>query len=130
MRRFKWIFLAAAGAWLAVTAAQAQLGGATEKELKRQARLLWIQMKRHLPVEPDERVQRYVKCVTYRVIAQLPAEQRDGFEWEVLVFDDDEPQAMADANGKISVFSGLFKVAETQDALAAVIGHEITHATE
>jgi predicted Zn-dependent protease len=130
MKRLKWILFAAVGALLAVTAAQAQLGSASEKEIRRQARLLWIQMKRHLPVEPDQNIQRYVKCVTDRVVAQLPAEQRDAFEWEVLVFDDDDPQAMADPNGKISVFTGLFKVAENQDALAAVIGHEITHATE
>ena len=129
MKRLKWTLFAAGIALLATTVAQAQLG-VGEKELRRQARLQWLQIKRHLPVEPDERVQRYVRCVTDRVIAQLPAEQRDAFEWEVVVFDDDEPQAFADPNGKIGVYTGLFKVADTQDALATVIGHEVTHATE
>jgi predicted Zn-dependent protease len=130
MKRLKWTLLAAAVALVATTVAQAQLGGSTEKEVRRQARLQWMQVKRHVPIEPDERVQRYVQCVTDRIIAQLPAEQREAFEWEVVVFDDDEPNAQADPNGKIAVASGLFKVVDTQDALAAVIGHEVTHATE
>jgi predicted Zn-dependent protease len=102
---------------------------ASEKEVRRQARTAWLQQKRHVPIEADQRVQRYVKCVTDRVIAQLPPEQRDAYEWEVVVFDDEEPQATSDANGKISVANGLFKVADNQDALAAVIGHEVTHTT-
>ena len=50
-------------------------------------------------------------------------------DWEVVVFDEDEINAFADPNGKIGVFNGILKVAETPDALAAVIGHEIAHAT-
>ncbi len=128
MKRLKWTLFAAGLALLATTVAQAAFV-VSEKEIRRQARVQWLQMKRHIPLEPDERVKRYVKCVTDRVIAQLPAEHRDAYEWEVVVFDDDEPQALSDANGKIAIFTGLFKVADTQDALAAVIGHEVTHTT-
>ena len=31
--------------------------------------------------------------------------------------------------GKIGVFTGIFKVAEDQDALATVLGHEVAHVT-
>jgi predicted Zn-dependent protease len=54
---------------------------------------------------------------------------RDAFEWEVVVFDDDQVNAFADPNGKIGVFTGILRVADTPDALAAVIGHEVAHAT-
>jgi len=88
-----------------------------------------LQMKRHLPIEPDARITSYVQCVANRVIAELPQEQRDAFDWEVVVFDEDTVNAMVDPNGKITVFNGLLRIADTQDALAAVIGHELTHAT-
>jgi predicted Zn-dependent protease len=128
MKRFQCIAIATTVALLTTTVAQAAFL-ASEKEVRRQARLEWLQMKRHLPLEPDPRVQSYVECVANRVIRELPAEQREAFDWEIVVFDEDQVNAMVDPNGKIAVFNGLLKVADTQDALAAVIGHELTHAT-
>jgi predicted Zn-dependent protease len=122
----KWALLVAGAAFLATTVAEAQV---TEKEVRRQARVEWLGMKRHLPIETDARVQRYVECVADNIIAVLPPESAN-LEWEVVVFDDDEINAFADPNGKIGVFTGLLKVADTPDALAAVIGHEVAHATE
>jgi len=129
MKRFKWAAIAAAAALLTTTVAQAAFL-ASEKEVRRQARVQWLQMKRHLPLEPDARVQSYVECVANRVIAELPKDQAEAFDWEVVVFDEDEVNAMVDPNGKITVYNGLLRIADTQDALAAVIGHELTHATE
>ena len=68
---------------------------------------------------------RYVKCVTDAVVSVLPDDQSQG--WEVRVFDEDEPNAFALPGGKIGVYKGLLDVAESQDQLAAVIGHEIGH---
>ena len=68
---------------------------------------------------------RYVKCVADAVVAVLPGEQAQG--WEVEVFDEDEPNAFALPGKKIGVYKGLLDVAERQDQLAAVIGHEIGH---
>lgn len=101
----------------------------SEKEVLRQARVEWLSMKRHLPLEPDARVQRYVECVANRVIEQLPPEDA-AYEWEIVVFDEEAINAFADPNGKIGVFNGLLNVADTPDALAAVIGHEVAHATQ
>lgn len=128
MKRTKWTLIGACAALLATTAAYAQFGS-SEKEIRRQARVQWLQTKRHLPPEPNAKVQRYVECVANKVIAQLPAEQRDAFEWEIMVFDEETVNAQVDPNGKIYVYNGILQIADTQDALAAVIGHEITHAT-
>ena len=68
---------------------------------------------------------RYVECVADAVVAVLPGEQAQG--WEVEVFDEDEPNAFALPGKKIGVYKGLLDVAERQDQLAAVIGHEIGH---
>jgi predicted Zn-dependent protease len=101
----------------------------SEKEVRRQARIEWLSMKRHMTPEPDARVQRYVECIADNIIAQLPPEHAD-IEWEVVVFDEEAINAFADPNGKIGVFNGILQVADTPDALAAVIGHEVAHATE
>jgi predicted Zn-dependent protease len=93
----------------------------------------WLYKKRHVPIVEDERVQNYARCIFKRILAELPEEataQYGNLEWEVLVFDDDGINASADSNGKIELFSGLLEVADTQDALAAVIGHEIAHITQ
>jgi predicted Zn-dependent protease len=127
MQRFRWAVTAAAASLAATMLAQTAL--ASDKEILRQARLQWLQMKRHIPLEPDPRVQAYVECVANRVIAVLPPEQRTAFDWEIVVFDEDDGNALVDPNGKIAVFNGILKVADNQDALAAIIGHELTHAT-
>ncbi|MEO0998116.1 MAG: M48 family metalloprotease, partial [Pseudomonadota bacterium] len=57
------------------------------------------------------------------IIATIPGQA----SWEVVVFDDDQANAFALPGGKIGVYAGLLEVAETQDQLAAVIGHEIGH---
>ena len=68
---------------------------------------------------------RYVECVADAVVAVLPGDQSQG--WEVEVFDNDEPNAFALPGKKIGVYKGLLDMADRQDQLAAVIGHEIGH---
>jgi predicted Zn-dependent protease len=104
----------------------------SEKEVRREERLAWLSMKRHVPVDADPRVQTYVQCVAKDLIAVLPPKERDaeGVDWEIVVFDDDAINASANSQGKIAVYNGLLRVADTPDALAAVLGHEIAHATQ
>jgi predicted Zn-dependent protease len=128
MQRLQWSVIALASVVLANSASAAFL--VSEKEVLRQARVEWLSMKRHIPLEPQPGVQKYVECVANNVLAVLPKELTDTIDWEVVVFDEDEINAFADPNGKIGVFNGILRVADTPDALAAVIGHEIAHATE
>jgi len=46
-----------------------------------------------------------------------------------VVFDVPQINAFAMAGGKVGVFAGLSKIAQTDDQLAAVIAHEIAHVT-
>jgi predicted Zn-dependent protease len=128
MKRLRWSVIAIAAVGLANSASGAFL--VSEKEVLRQARVEWLSMKRHIPLEPQEKVKRYVQCVADNIIAVLPDELTANIDWEVVVFDEDEINAFADPNGKIGVFNGILRVADTPDALAAVIGHEVAHATE
>jgi len=100
----------------------------SEKEVQREARVEWLSMKRHVPIEQNPKVQEYAKCIANSLIDVID-DKHKAMDWEVVVFDDDSINASADPNGKIAVLSGIFKVADTPDQLAAVLGHEISHAT-
>ena len=50
------------------------------------------------------------------------------FEWSVAVLDSPQANAFCLPGGKMAVYTGLFAVAENDDALAVVMGHEIAHA--
>ncbi|MEO8465255.1 MAG: M48 family metallopeptidase [Gammaproteobacteria bacterium] len=128
MLRTASLLVAACLALTVSTIARAQLI-VSEKEVRREARVEWLSMKRHLSLVHDQRIQNYVQCVANDLIATLSPEQAQA-DWEVVVFDDDQINAFADPNYKIGVFTGLLRVADTPDALAAVIGHEVAHATE
>lgn len=81
----------------------------------------YLQTKQDTPTSKDRKANAYVSCVANQMTALV------GGDWEVTVFADDAANAFALPSGKIGVFTGLLKVAETQDQLAAVIGHEIAH---
>lgn len=75
---------------------------------------------------------RRVREITGRIIAQavvlFPESSR--WEWSVKVIDDPENvNAWCMAGGKMAVYTGLLeKVKPTDDELAQVMGHEISHA--
>ena len=52
-----------------------------------------------------------------------------GMQWEFNLIQDDTPNAFALPGGKVGVHTGMFKVARNDAQLAAVMGHEIAHAT-
>ena len=57
-----------------------------------------------------------------------PTIDRSAFNWEVSVLQSDEVNAFCLPGGKIAVYTGLIPIAQNADALAVVIGHEISHA--
>ena len=50
-------------------------------------------------------------------------------DWEFVIFKDRSPNAFALSGGKVGINTGLFKIADNDALLAAVLGHEISHAT-
>jgi predicted Zn-dependent protease len=50
------------------------------------------------------------------------------FEWEFNVLEEKQVNAFCLPGGKVAVFTGLLHVAQNDDQLAAVLGHEIAHA--
>ena len=86
------------------------------------------ELKAKTPIAQDQGVQRYVQCISQKLIAELPGDFSQ-LPWEIVVFQDDTPNAFALPGGKVGVHTGLLSVAQTEDQLAAVIGHELAHVT-
>ena len=77
-------------------------------------------------VEP---VQRVAARVIEAAKTSKYAETAKQFEWQVTVIKDDKNQnAFALPGGKIAVYTGIFPVAQNEAGLAAILGHEVTHA--
>ena len=82
-------------------------------------------LKKERTIAHDASTQHYVECVTAALTAELDPQWQNG--WEVVVFEDPSPNAFALPGRKIGVHTGMLEVAQTQDQLAAVLGHEIGH---
>ena len=78
-------------------------------------------IKEKTPVDSSRTTNKYVQCVGKAITREV------GGSWEIVVFSDDSANAFALPGRKIGVNTGLLKVAENQDQLATVIGHEVAH---
>ncbi len=61
-------------------------------------------------------------------IARAAAPEDPGFEWAFNVIDSEQVNAFALPGGYTAVYTGLIPVAQNEDGLAVVMGHEVAHA--
>jgi len=82
---------------------------------------------------PDPDVQTYVAALGQRLIPayqrNLPASDPRRIPFQFHVVQDKSVNAFATPNGIVVVNSGLMEMVENEAQLAAVVGHEIAHAT-
>ncbi|MCH2171948.1 M48 family metalloprotease [Myxococcota bacterium] len=69
----------------------------------------------------------YVSRIGHKLLRGIP---RRSFRFQFSVVDQEEPNAFALPGGYIFVSRGLLALAENEDELACVLGHEITHVTQ
>lgn len=93
-----------------------------EASLARTALTQYNDMKNEVPVSKNKALTAYVNCVVQPLTREVI-----GDNWEVTLFDSDQINAFALPGGKIGVYTGILKIANTPDRLAAVVGHEIAH---
>jgi len=98
-------------------------------ELNKMGKDSFEQMKQEIAINRDVKTNQYVQCVANAITAQVPSSAHAG-SWEVVVFESDQVNAFALPGGKIGVYTGILKVANDQEQLAAIIGHEVGHVLE
>jgi predicted Zn-dependent protease len=105
---------------------RSQLKLVSDSEMAQMGVAAFADLKKKTPATKDAKLSGYVSCVSNAIIRANP-EIGSGTQWEVTTFDDKAVNAFALPGGKIGVYTGLLKVADTQDQLAAVVGHEVAH---
>ena len=101
----------------------------SDQELNQMGAASFEEMKANTPISQDKATNNYVQCVAAAVTKNVPKSAHNG-SWEVVIFDSEQVNAFALPGGKIGVYTGILKVAETQDQLGAIIGHEVGHVIE
>ncbi len=111
-----------------------------EKALGLEAYQQILQQER--PVDPSLPIAREVQSIADRLIAKVdvveaalaaehgmqPTRFSQSFDWEVNVIESEQANAFCLPGGKMAVYTGLVPVAQNEDAMAVVMGHEIAHA--
>ncbi|MGE5515570.1 MAG: M48 family metallopeptidase [Bacteroidota bacterium] len=125
MRRLLWAMLVAAP--LAACAADSTglgLDLVPQAQVDEEGVRAWQQLRQEVPASTSAEAQARARRVAQRVLGgagENPA------QWEVEVFKSDEINAFALPGNKIGVYEGMMRLADSDDELAAVIGHEIGH---
>lgn len=65
-----------------------------------------------------------------RVASRIAKSSGENFDWEWVLIDSPEVNAWCMPGGKMAVYTGIMPVLKTEGALAAVLGHEVAHATK
>lgn len=80
-------------------------------------------------VSTDPELNARLERVGQRIAAQANEDLPEA-DWDFVVFEgEDELNAFALPGGKVGVYTGMMELAESDDMLAAVIGHEVAHVT-
>ena len=94
------------------------------------------------PVDPNSQIARQIQEIARRLIDKVPevtaalaaehGQQPTGiersFDWDVVVLNSEQANAFCLPGGKMAVYTGLVPIAGNADAMAVVMGHEISHA--
>lgn len=99
-----------------------QVHATTQEE--QQGETIFQAVKQKVGTSSDTVKQATVRRVMNRLLKANP----NGIEgWEFAVIKDSSPNAFALPGGKIGVHEGMFRIAQTDAALAAVLSHEMAH---
>jgi len=101
------------------------IGEPSEQEINAEAATAYAEIKAKSKISKDPRMNELVKRVSNRIAVA----SGEPFEWEVVLIENPEPNAWCMPGGKMAVYTGILPILQTEGALAAVMGHEVAHAT-
>lgn len=122
----KIIFLAAAVIFLNACSSVPGLKEPSDTDINAQAAKAYQEVKAKSKMSTNPEWNDMVQRVVHR-IADASGEK---FQWEAVVIESPEVNAWCMPGGKIAVYTGIMPVLKTEGALAAVLGHEVAHATK
>ena len=73
---------------------------------------------------------RHFKAIGERLVQALPASERNMWDFSFRVLTSKEVNAFALPGGPMFMFTGLYELMNSDDAVAGVTGHELTHVRE
>lgn len=126
----KKIILSIATLFLAVTflsscASKPEEAGISEAEINTEAEKAYAEIKAKSKISKNKEWTAMVQRVANR-IAKASGEN---YNWEYVLIESKDVNAWCMPGGKIAVYTGIMPVLKTEGALAAVLGHEVAHAT-
>jgi predicted Zn-dependent protease len=98
----------------------------SENEMTQLGLTSFKQMKKDVPISKDAKANELVQRVGKRIASAV---NLSGAQWEFVVFESREANAFCLPGGKIGVYTGILPITKDAAGLAAVIGHEVAHAT-
>ena len=107
-----------------------------ESLINSQAEVAYKRLKDRMKISADVQKTNEVKKISEDLINSLNSYYKkikqpnptEGFKWEFVLIDDPTINAFCFPGGKIGVFNGILPIANTDGAMAALLGHEIAHA--
>ena len=105
---------------------RSQFIAVSESQMSQLGATSFERMKQREKLSRDTRKLATARCVVDALKVALPPDGQR-VAWEVQVFDDENPNAFALPGGKVGVHTGMWRVAKSQDELAAVLAHELAH---
>lgn len=97
----------------------------TEKEINAEAKKAYDEFKSKAKISQNKEWNEMIRRVGERVTKATG----ENFEWEFVLVENEEHNAWCMPGGKIAFYTGIMPVLKTEAAVAAVMGHEIAHAT-
>lgn len=99
--------------------------GISETEINQEA------VKAYAEIKAKSKISRNKEwtAMVQRVANRIAIASGENFAWEYILIESDEVNAWCMPGGKIAVYTGILPVIKTEGALAAVLGHEVAHAT-
>ena len=99
----------------------------SKSDLDAQGRWAMREFKKTAPLTSHGPTIEYVTCVTNYILEQIPEDEYNARNWELVIADVPDTNAFVWSGGNIVVLTGILGAARNQHQLAAVLGHEIAH---
>jgi predicted Zn-dependent protease len=97
----------------------------TDADINEQAAKAYLEVKAKSKISSNKEWNNIVQ----RVAKRIALASGENFQWETILIESSEINAWCMPGGKMAVYTGIMPVLKTEAALAAVMGHEVAHAT-